>query len=293
MSDSPKENKHRNGAARLRAISRRQRQSAGGIVTVSGGEKVRLQDVDSGWKPDVTKKCGLAAAAKLRGRLSQLQQALYAEHKRSLLIVVQAMDTGGKDGAIKSLCLELDLNGVQLTNFKYPSAEEWDHDFLWRVHHAAPRKGSIGIWNRSHYEDVLVPRVHKQISDTVWRERCEDINAFERLLTRNGVTMLKFFLHISKAEQKERLEARLEDPDKLWKFNEGDLKERALWDDYQTAYEAVINHCSTDYAPWLIVAADRKWARNLLMLETVVAALEQMKPEYPPADFDPTKIVIE
>ena len=229
----------------------------------------------------------------MRARLAELQQALYAEHKRSLLIVIQAMDTGGKDGAIKKICSGLDPNGVQLTNFKYPSAEEWDHDFLWRIHHAAPRKGSIGIWNRSHYEDVLVPRVHKQISEQVWRDRCEDINAFERLLSRNGVTLLKFFLHISKDEQKERLEARLRDPQKLWKFNTGDLKERALWDDYQLAYESVINACATDYAPWLIVPADRKWARNLTMLEAVVGALERMDPQYPPAEFDPKKIVIE
>ena len=170
---------------------------------------------------------------------------------------------------------------------------EWDHDFLWRIHHAAPRKGSIGIWNRSHYEDVLVPRVHKQISEQVWRDRCEDINAFERLLSRNGVTLLKFFLHISKDEQKERLEARLRDPQKLWKFNTGDLKERALWDDYQRAYESVINECATDDAPWIIVPANRKWARNLTMLEAVVGALEQMNPQYPPAEFDPKKIVIE
>jgi PPK2 family polyphosphate:nucleotide phosphotransferase len=230
---------------------------------------------------------------KLRERLLELQQRLYAEHKRSLLIVIQAMDTGGKDGAIKKICSGLDPNGVQLANFKYPSPEEWDHDFLWRVHHAAPRKGVIGIWNRSHYEDVLVPRVHEQITDKVWERRCEDINAFERLLHRNGVTLLKFFLHISKEEQKERLEARLKDPTKLWKFNPGDLKERANWEAYQQAYEAVMDECTTDYAPWHIGPADRKWARNLTMLETIVAELEEMKPTYPPASFDPTTIVVE
>ncbi len=228
----------------------------------------------------------------MRARLADLQTALFAEHKRSLLVVVQAMDTGGKDGAIKKLCSGLDPNGVHLTNFKYPSAEEWDHDFLWRVHQGAPAKGVIGIWNRSHYEDVLVPRVHKQISAEVWRERCEDINAFERLLARNGVTWLKFFLHISKDEQKERLEARLQDPNKLWKFNPGDLKERALWEKYQDAYEAVLNECSTSIAPWHIIPADRKWARNLMILETVVATLERMNPQYPVADFDPKKIVV-
>lgn len=280
-----------NGTGKLRAIFRHRRSSPGLVIT--RGAKIDLDHIDPGAKPTGSKDRGLEAAEKLRRRLAELQQILYAEHKRSLLIVVQAMDTGGKDGAIKSLSLGLDPNGVQLTNFKYPSAEEWDHDFLWRVHHATPRKGSIAIWNRSHYEDVLVPRVHKQISDAVWRARCEDINAFERLLTRNDVTVLKFFLHISKAEQKERLEARLQDPTKLWKFNEGDLKERALWGDYQRAYEAVINACATEYAPWHIVSADRKWARNLVMLDVVVRALERMKPVYPPASFDPKTIVIE
>lgn len=282
---------NQNGAEKLRAIVRRQH--AGGFVVARAGAKIRLADFNPAAKAAVSKKRGSEAAGELRVRLSELQQALYAEHKRSLLIVVQAMDTGGKDGAIKAICSGLDPNGVQLTNFKYPSAEEWDHDFLWRIHHAAPRKGSIGIWNRSHYEDVLVPRVHQQISDAVWRERCEDINAFERLLTRNGVTLLKFFLHISKEEQKARLEARLKDTGKLWKFNVGDLKERAFWEDYQSAYEGVINACGTDLAPWQIVPADRKWARNLVMLQTVVSALEKMQPQYPPAEFDPKTIVIE
>jgi PPK2 family polyphosphate:nucleotide phosphotransferase len=280
-----------NGVRKLRAISRGEERC--GIVVADGRTKIRLAEIDPRAKPAESKSCGVEAADELRDRLGELQQALYAEHKRSVLVVVQAMDTGGKDGAIKSLSDGIDPNGVQLTNFKYPSAEEWDHDFLWRLHHAAPRKGAIGIWNRSHYEDVLVPRVHQQISDAVWRERCEDINAFERLLTRNGVTMLKFFLHISKEEQKERLEARLKDPNKLWKFNEGDLKERALWQDYQAAYEAVINACATEHASWHIVSADRKWARNLVMLQTIVATLERMKPEYPAPQFDRKKIVIE
>ena len=292
MKKPNRENASVDGAKKLRPINRTHKMS-GGIVVARGGEKIRLAAIDPAGKPPVGKEDAAEQTEAFRERLAELQQALYAEHKRSLLIVIQAMDTGGKDGAIKKLCSGLDPNGVQLTNFKYPSAEEWDHDFLWRIHHAAPRKGSIGIWNRSHYEDVLVPRVHKQINAEVWRDRCEDINAFERLLTRNGVTLLKFFLHISKEEQKERLEARLRDPQKLWKFNTGDLKERALWDDYQLAYEAVINQCAKDYAPWLIVPADRKWARNLTMLEGVVGALERMNPQYPPAEFDPKKIVIE
>ncbi|MEP6809261.1 MAG: PPK2 family polyphosphate kinase [Chthoniobacterales bacterium] len=291
MSKLP-ENAAADRKAKLRAITRG-RGPAPGIVTVGLGQVVRLAEIDPGAKPGGSKRKGEKRADKLRDRLSELQQALYAEHKRSLIIVIQAMDTGGKDGAIKEISSGLDPNGVQLTNFKYPSAEEWDHDFLWRVHHGAPRKGVIGIWNRSHYEDVLVPLVHEQITDKVWRERCEDINAFERLLSRNGVTWLKFFLHISKDEQKERLEARLEDPDKLWKFNPGDLKERAKWEVYQQAYAAVISECSTRIAPWHIVPANHKWARNLMMLESVVGALERMNPQYPAAEFDPKKIVVE
>ncbi len=267
--------------------------TSGALVLVRSGMKIRLAEIDPGAAGAATKGKAEKQIKKLRERLGRLQQALYAEHERTLLIVLQAMDTGGKDGAIKNLCSGLDPNGVHLTNFKYPSAEEWDHDFLWRVHKAAPAKGIIGIWNRSHYEDVLVPRVHKQITDAAWRDRCDDINAFERLLSRNGVTLLKFFLHISKDEQKERLEARLKDPQKVWKFNPGDLKERALWDDYQQAYEAVINVTATEFGAWHIVPANRKWSRNLVTLETAVSALEQMSPKYPKQAFDPKRIVIE
>ncbi len=262
------------------------------LVTVPPGEPVHLGTVPTTARLEIKREAAEKRLDRLRPRLAELQQALYAEHRRSLLIVVQAMDTGGKDGAVKQICHGLDPNGVELTNFKYPSSDEWDHDFLWRVHHAAPRKGSIGIWNRSHYEDVLVPRVHKQINKRVWRERCEDINAFERLLTRNGVTLLKFFLHISKAEQKRRLEARVRDATKLWKFNLGDLKERALWPEYQRAYEGVMNECTTVDAPWHIVPADRKWARNLVLIEMIIATLEQMNPQYPATEIDPATVVI-
>ncbi len=269
------------------------RQKSTGIAVIEGGARFELATIDPGAKGAISKEKAGRQIKKLRERLAGLQEALYAEHQRSVVIVVQAMDTGGKDGAIKNLCAGLDPNGLHLTNFKYPSPEEWDHDFLWRVHQAAPRKGVVGIWNRSHYEDVLVPRVHKQISQATWQERCDDINAFERLLTRNGVTMLKFFLHISKDEQKERLEARLKDSRKIWKFNPGDLKERVLWQDYQLAYEAVIRQCSTEWAPWYVVSANHKWSRNLVMLETVVAALERMNPQYPPAAVDSQSIVVE
>jgi PPK2 family polyphosphate:nucleotide phosphotransferase len=266
---------------------------AKGIHLVQPGEDICLAEIDPNEKGGHSKSAAAKKIDALRVELCKLQEALFAERERSLLIVVQAMDTGGKDGAIKNLCHGLDPNGVQLTNFKYPTAEERDHDFLWRVHKAAPRKGAVGVWNRSHYEDVLVPLVHGEITREAWRDRCDDIKAFEKLLTNNGVTILKFFLHISKEEQRCRLEARLKEPNKLWKFNPGDLAERKLWDDYQRAYEDVINTCSTKHAPWLIVPADRKWMRNLVMLETVVATLKKMKPKYPAPAIDPKEIKIE
>jgi len=263
-----------------------------GIVLAEPGREIRLAKIDPAETAGYSKSDSAERIGCLREKLAELQEALYAEHQRSVLIVVQGMDTSGKDGAIKSLCLGLDPNGVQLTNFKYPTAEERDHDFLWRVHKAAPRKGAVALWNRSHYEDVLVPLVHGEITKEAWRARCADINAFEKLLSDNGVTILKFFLHISKEEQKCRLEARLKEPEKLWKFNLADLQERRLWDDYQLAYDDVINSCATGQAPWWIVPADRKWMRNLVMLETVVAALERMNPKYPAAEFDPKEIAI-
>jgi PPK2 family polyphosphate:nucleotide phosphotransferase len=264
-----------------------------GVVLVRPGDEVSLAQIDPAETAGYSKADSVKKIESLRERLTELQEALYAEHQRSMLVVVQGMDTGGKDGAIKNLCLGLDPNGVQLTNFKYPTAEERDHDFLWRIHKAAPRKGAVALWNRSHYEDVLVPLVHGEITRKVWRQRCADINAFEKLLSDNGVTIVKFFLHISKEEQKRRLAARLAEPDKLWKFNLADLKERRLWHDYQMAYDDVINSCTTAPAPWWIVPADRKWMRNLVMLETVVATLERMNPKYPAAEFDPKEIEIE
>jgi len=262
-------------------------------VLAGPAREIRLAKIDPAETAGHSKSDSAERISCLREKLAELQEALYAEHQRSLLIVVQGMDTSGKDGAIKNLCLGLDPNGVQLTNFKYPTAEERDHDFLWRVHKAAPRKGAVALWNRSHYEDVLVPLVHGEITKETWRARCANINAFEKLLSDNGVTILKFFLHISKEEQKCRLEARLKESRKLWKFNLADLKERRLWDDYQMAYDDVINSCTTARVPWWIVPADRKWVRNLVMLETVVAALEKMDPKYPAAEFDPKDIAIE
>ena len=203
------------------------------------------------------------------------------------------MDTGGKDGAIRNLCAGLNPAGLEIRSFKAPSQEELDHDFLWRLHQVAPAKGMIGIWNRSHYEDVLVVRVHKLVPKKVWKARYEQINAFEKILTDNGTTIVKFMLHISKDEQKKRLQARLDDPTKWWKFNPNDIKERALWPRYQDAYEDAINRCATDHAPWHIVPANHKWARNLAMVEVVLRILKKMDPRYPKLSFDPKTLIID
>lgn len=258
----------------------------------------RLADVD----PDDTtpfahhrddKETAHPRLLKLRQRLSELQELLYAEHRRSLLLVFQAMDTGGKDGAIENLLTGVNPAGVEVATFKAPSLDELNHDFLWRIHAQTPKRGHIGVFNRSHYEDVLVTRVHGLIDEDTWKQRYDHINNFEALLTDNGTRILKFFLHISKKEQAERLQARLDDPAKNWKFDPNDLKERARWEDYQDAYEDAVRHCSPKHAPWFVVPANHKWARDLAIAEIVVAALEEMNPQPPEASFDPKKMVIE
>ncbi len=236
-----------------------------------------------------------AAADELIATLDQLQERLYANGTRSLLIVLQGMDTSGKDSTIRSVMSGVNPQGCKVVSFKTPSAEELSHDFLWRVHQKAPEKGQIGIFNRSHYEDVLITRVHGWVSDKVAKRRFNQIKEFEELLAENGTAILKFFLHISKDEQKARLEARIHDPEKRWKWNSGDLEERKLWDKYMTAFEEVIAATSTDHAPWYIVPANRKWYRNLVVAELVVRALTAMKLSTPPApkgvNFKTLKIV--
>lgn len=263
------------------------------IVTASPHHRVRLSRVDPDDTGALKENDATARFLKLREQISKLQEVLYAEHQRSLLLVFQAMDTGGKDGVVKALCHGLNPAGVQVHTFKAPSQDELAHDFLWRAHQAAPAKGMIGVWNRSHYEDVLVVRVHKLVPKKIWKARYKQINAFEKILSENGTTVLKFMLHISKDEQKERLQARLDDTTKHWKFNVDDLKERALWDEYQDAYEDAINRCATKHAPWHVVPANHKWSRNLAVAEQVVDALKELDPQYPPATFDPTRVVIE
>ena len=233
--------------------------------------------------------------ATLIGRLARLQERLYANATRSLLVVLQGMDTSGKDGTIKSVMSGVNPQGCKVVAFKAPSKDELARDFLWRVHREVPAKGYIGIFNRSHYEDVLITRVHGWVSEKAVKRRFEQIKEFEELLTESGTAVLKFFLYISKDEQKTRLEARIADPEKRWKWNSGDLEERKLWDDYLKSFEDVISATSTERAPWYIVPANRKWYRNLIVADRIVDALEDMKLKTPPApegvDFAKLKIV--
>lgn len=221
------------------------------------------------------------------GRLRDLQELLHADHRFAVLLVLQGMDTAGKDGTVKHLSSGVSLVGAEMTNFKAPSETELAHDFLWRVYRHLPERGRIGIFNRSHYEDVLIARVHNLVPPMVWERRYEQINAFERILSLNSTVVIKCFLHISKEEQKARLLARLDDPSKHWKFNPGDLKERARWEDYQGAYEAAISRCNTAEAPWYVIPADKKWYRNYAVTRVLVETLERLDLRPPPAEFDP------
>ncbi|MBW3652851.1 MAG: polyphosphate kinase 2 family protein [Actinobacteria bacterium] len=260
---------------------------------VEPGQPIRLAD----FSPDESE--GYAAKADVkkelaahRKRIAELQARLYAEQRQSLLIVLQAMDTGGKDGAIKHVFRGVNPQGCRVWSFKAPSADESAHDFLWRYHLRTPARGMITIFNRSHYEDVLVVRVKDLVPETVWRDRYDTICDFERTLARENVVVLKFFLHISKEEQKRRLQARLDDPSKHWKFSSNDLKERAFWDDYQRAFEDAVNATSTPFGPWYVVPANKKWYRNLVIARTIADTLEAMDPQFPPAEQGLDEIVV-
>lgn len=250
------------------------------------GRKINLRKVDADDTPLVKggKKEGEALAAKLGQRLDALQDLLYAGHEHKLLIVLQGMDTAGKDGAIRKVFASMDPLGIRVASFGVPTEEELDHDFLWRVHRQVPGKGEIVIFNRSHYEDVLVVRVRNLVPKSVWRERYDQINDFEKMLADTGTVILKFFLHIDADEQKERLQARIDDETKRWKFRKGDLDDRKLWRDYQSAYEDAISRTSTEWAPWYVVPANAKWYRNVVISQTIVEALERLHLRYPPSE---------
>jgi PPK2 family polyphosphate:nucleotide phosphotransferase len=265
------------------------------FTMVQPGDRVRLEEVDPDFHEDLGKKDPevkkrINAA---RDEMGRLQERLYAEGKQSLLIVLQAMDTGGKDGTIKHVMRGLNPAGVCVKAFKQPSSEELAHDFLWRIHPCVPANGQIAVFNRSHYEDVLVVRVHELVPESCWRHRYDQINEFEELLHETNTRILKLYLHISKDEQRERLQARLDDPEKHWKFHAADLKERAHWDAYVGAFEEALTRCSTEIAPWHIIPANRKWYRNLVVAELVAETLREMDPQFPEPDFDPAEVVIE
>ncbi len=224
--------------------------------------------------------------------IDALQDALWAEGERALLVVLQGIDTSGKDGTVRGVFNACGPLGVCVTPFGRPSEEELAHDYLWRVHKAVPKMGMIGVFNRSHYEDVLVVKVRDLAPSAAIEKRYDQINAFEQHLSENGTVILKFMLHISEDEQKERLQERLDQPEKNWKFNPGDLEDRALWKQYSEAYETALTRCSTKHAPWRVVPADKKWRRNAIISEIVRATLEAMEPRYPKPDFDPKAIKI-
>ncbi len=262
---------------------------------VEPGKKVKLSE----WDPNDTsefkgsKEQGRIEIERLNHRLEELQELLYAEHNHKLLIVLQGMDTSGKDGAIRHVFEGVNPQGTRVTNFKEPSKEELDHDYLWRVHKEVPAKGELVIFNRSQYEEVLIVRVHKLVSAEVWEKRFDQINAFEQMLAENGTTILKFYLHIDKDEQKQRLQARLDDPNKHWKFRRGDLVERKLWPEYMQAYEDVLNKTSTPAAPWFIVPANHKWYRDLVISSILIEALEGLNMKFPEPEENLDGIVIE
>ncbi|MEZ6061661.1 MAG: polyphosphate kinase 2 family protein [Planctomycetaceae bacterium] len=220
----------------------------------------------------------------LRDKLIKMQEMLYAESKQKLLVVLQAMDAGGKDSTIRRVFKGVNPQGVVVTPFKAPTSEELAHDFLWRIHNAVPATGMIGVFNRSHYEDVLVVRVHNLVPENVWRPRYEIINQFEKHLTESGTTILKFFLHISKEEQKKRFQDRLDDPEKHWKFDRADLSKRLEWDDYQLAFQDMLRFCTTEHAPWYAIPSDQKWYRNVAIARVMIDTLKRMNPKYPQSE---------
>jgi PPK2 family polyphosphate:nucleotide phosphotransferase len=247
---------------------------------IEPGTRVRLKDYDPAESGGLDKEAGQKRFAELNAELDALQEELHAAGTHSVLMVLQGMDTSGKDGAIRNVMSNLNPQGVRVESFKVPTDEELAHDFLWRVHRVTPGKGIFGVFNRSHYEDVLVVRVHELAPERVWKARYDHINAFEALLADSGTIVLKFFLHISKDEQEKRLHEREQEVGKAWKLSAGDWREREMWDPYQEAYEDALSRCSTEAAPWYIVPADRKWFRNLAISEVLVDTLRGYRDDW-------------
>lgn len=257
-----------------------------GKLRADPDEKFNLKKRDPAETFDISKQQAQKELEDQVKQLANFHELLYAEHRRALLIILQGMDAAGKDGTIRHVMSGVNPQGCSVVSFKQPSTKELDHDFLWRIHAAVPEKGSIGIFNRSQYEDVLIVRVHKLMPKSAWEARYEQINAFERILTQNDVCVLKFFLHISKGEQEKRFQARLKDPQKNWKASVADFRERDYWDEYQQAYEDAISKCSTKDAPWYVIPSDHKWFRNYCVSQIVVNTLEDFHMRYPKANPD-------
>jgi PPK2 family polyphosphate:nucleotide phosphotransferase len=261
-------------------------------VVLSKNKKVKMKDFDCNPKHGFSRDEIEAKLAVLHEEMFELQAKLYAEGKKSLLIVLQAMDAGGKDGTIKSVFTGLNPQACEVSSFKEPSKEELAHDYLWRIHKQVPPRGVIGIFNRSHYEDVTAARVEKYVPTNVWQRRYADINYFEKLLSDEGVVIRKFFLNVSKKEQKKRFQARLDVARKHWKFSKNDVLKRKKWDDYMHAFEDVFSKCSKPYAPWIIVPADDKPYRNLIVAKEIVDTLKMINPKFPEVQEDLANVKI-
>ncbi|MBL8905653.1 MAG: polyphosphate kinase 2 family protein [Rhizobiales bacterium] len=260
-------------------------------LIVKPGAKIRLKDIDPAWhgKHETEAEAAQDLAENV-AKLTHLQYLLYAEKKHALLIVVQGIDAAGKDGTCWHVITAMNPQGTTVTGFKQPTEEDLAHDFLWRVHPHVPGLGQVAVFNRSHYEDVLVVRVHNLVPESEWSKRYKEINQFEKLLARKGTTILKFFLYISAGEQLERFRQRLDDPNRQWKISESDYKERAYWNDYLKAYEAMLEQCSTEYAPWYVIPSNHKWFRNLAVSQIIAATLEELKMKLPPPTVDLAQI---
>lgn len=262
-------------------------------LRVTPGTRARLDRRDPAATHGFDKAQAQEATQRELDRLRELQDRLWAEGQRAVLVVLQGIDSAGKDGVISKVMTAFNPQGCPVTSFKVPSAEELAHDYLWRVHQHVPKRGEVGIFNRSHYEDVLVVRVHGLVPKSIWSKRYDQINAFERTLTENGMTIVKFFLSIDRDEQRKRFQARYDDPTKRWKFSMGDLEERKLWNDYQAAFEVALTKTSTDWAPWYVIPADRKWFRDLAVATILADRIGALKPAYPEPEDLPRDLVIE
>jgi PPK2 family polyphosphate:nucleotide phosphotransferase len=262
------------------------------VLRVEPGSRVRLADVDADATHGHAKGASKDELDRGLGRLADLQERLWAEHAHKVLVVLQGIDAAGKGGTIEHVVGAMNPAGVPVTSFKVPSEEDITHDYLWRVHRRTPATGEIAVWDRSHYEDVLVVRIHDLVPKERWSRRYEQINAFERLLVEEGTTILKFFLYIDRDEQRERLQARLDEPTKRWKFRLGDLDERNRWDDYIAAFDEVLSKCSTEEAPWYVIPANRKWFRNLAVAEILADTLDELDPRYPEPEDLPVDLVV-